>query len=169
MPSTRDRMLALVHAEPHLNQAEIAARLKVTRQRIKQLADEEGLTLKRGPVGVSGRKPKAEDPVKRVTGGLIEMPPGASPAVAVLLTAADLTARGYAVFLPVNQTASCDLVTIDPATDKVERVVVRKARRAGAGEEVRYDDPIRGRADRRAFLLTDEPGVRYEPAIKPRS
>jgi len=162
MPTTRERLLALVRAEPHLNQTELAERLGVTRQRVKQLVDDEGLAIDRGPRGAGGRKPKVTEPTApSMTGGVAAMAAGTTPAVAVFLAAADLTSRGYTVFLPVTQTASCDLVAID-RDGQVERIVVRRARRAG--EEVRYDDPIHGRHERKAMILTDEP-VRYEPAL----
>jgi hypothetical protein len=161
MPTTRERLKALHRAEPHLNQSELADRLHVTRQRVQQLAKSLELTLDTGPRGPGGRKVKEADPKPREP---MAVPPGTTPAVAVLLTAADLTARGFTVFVPLTPTASCDLVAID-RNDRVERVVVRKARRAG--EEFRYDEPMpdRSRSDRRAMILTDEP-IRYEPAIR---
>src|SRR6185503_20787220 len=114
-----------------------------------------GLNVDRGPRGLGGRKraAAAAEPAAAVTGGLASIPAGTPPAVAVLLTAADLMTHGYTVFLPITPTANCDLVAID-RQDRVERVVVRRARRAGG--EIRYDDPARGKYERRAMLLTDE-------------
>lgn len=172
MASTRERLLALHRAEPHLNQTQIAERLGVTRQRIGQLIealerDGELTTdeIDRGPRGIRGR-PKASaaaEAAPRVTGGIVAIPAAATPAVAVLLVAADLTARGYSVFAPLTpSTAKCDLVAID-RDDRVERIVVSRGRRAG--EEIRYDDPQRYGGDRRAMLLTDEP-IQYEPPLE---
>jgi Winged helix-turn-helix DNA-binding len=162
MPSTRERLLALVKADPNITKAQIAERLGVTRQRIKQLADAEGLSI---ADGIAGRKPgpqkRATAEAAPVTGGIASIPPGTSPAVAILLAAADLTARGFSVYLPFATTAAADLVTID-THGRVERVSVARARRAGG--EVRYDDPDRGGVDRRALILSEEP-VQYSPAL----
>lgn len=165
MPTTRERVVALVRDEPHLNQTEIAERIGISRQRVAQIVADEELDVPRGPRGVASRKRAAA-----ATPALAERPDDAIPqylagaggTIAVLIAAADLMARGFSVFYPLTQSAPCDLVAID-RNGKVERIDVTKARRAGG--EIRYDDPDRSKADRRALILTDEP-VRYEPALR---
>lgn len=164
MPSTRERIIALVKQEPHLNQSEIAERVGVKRQRVSQIIADEELNVPRGKRGVAPRA-RATEPTRAPSSDALPAHLAAAGGmVGVLIAAADMMARGFTVFLPVTQTAPCDFLAMD-AKGKVERVSVRKARRAG--EEIRYDDPIRGGTDRRALLLTDEP-VRYEPAFRDR-
>jgi hypothetical protein len=161
MPTTRERIIALVKEEPHLNQTEIAEHVGVKRQRVSQIIADEGLSVPRAKRGVASRKLAAEDSRAPSSDAVPAHLAAAGRMVGVLVAAADMMVRGFTVFLPVTQTAACDFLAMD-SRGQIERVSVRKARRAG--EEIRDDDPIRGGTDRRALILTDEP-VRYEPVL----
>lgn len=167
MTDTREQVKQLAHEHPTASMAEIARHLGVSRERVRQIVDEEGLTVghdvlcaddKWRPATVGTRTlPRA----RVITGGL----PVALNATAVgtaseLLTAADLTARGWAVFFPLVRTACCDLVIVGK-DGAVERVEVRSAKRSAAGL-LQFSSPDRSKSDRRALVVTGEP-VTYRP------
>ncbi len=160
MASTRERILALMKQSPHLNQTEIAERLGVSRQRVAQIVVSEELELTKGKRGARGRaKPPAQEaaPAYNVD-ALPKYLANAGGPVAVLIAAADLITRGYAVYLPVAPTAAADLVAIDHR-GRVKRFDVKTKRRAGP---VEY--PTGEQIDVRAFVTTDEP-VKYAPEL----
>jgi hypothetical protein len=168
--TTREKLLELHAGEPHLNQTMIAERLGVSRQRISALVAQMGLKIEAGPRGISGRRDPDELAANRrlLTArarGEIVAPPGLSADSKILLAAADLARRGYAVFLPMNPSrARCDLVTIDER-DRVEQVVVSSP--AKPGDDVRYDTPENARKLRRVMIMSDRP-VEYSPALRPK-
>ncbi len=165
MPSTRERVIALVQQSPHLNQTEIAERVGATRQRVSQIIAEEQLNVPRGKRGVAPR-PKTTAPGDQPILDRNALPAYLAEAggpIAVLVTAADLMSRGYTVYLPVAPAAAADLVAID-ARGKVRRVSVQQAKRT-AGNRLQYTYPKPGDVDTHALILTDEP-VRYEPALR---
>lgn len=163
MATTRQRLREAHQANPELGSTELAEQLGVARQRIEQLAREEKIRLKSAPRGLGSRRrlQTSEAAPAYGIGPQIIAPPKLEHSAAVLLTAADLTRRGYAVFLPINQHAKCDLVSID-RLGRVDQVAVRKAKRAGG--EVRYDTPENERRMSHAFVLTEEP-ISYRPEL----
>jgi hypothetical protein len=167
MPSTRERVIALVRQSPHLNQTEIAEQLRVSRQRVAQIVASEELAVPRGRRGIAPRaKPQKQQVAESVTARADNALPAyladAGGPIAVLVTAADLMTRGYTVYLPIVPAAAADLVAID-STGKVKRVAVQKAKRSPGGN-VEYLYPKPDSVDTHALILTDEP-VRYEPSL----
>jgi hypothetical protein len=167
MPSTRERVIALVRQSPHLNQTEIAEQLRVSRQRVAQIVSSEELAVPRGKRGIAPRaKPQKQQVAESVTARADNALPAylanAGGPIAVLVTAADLMTRGYTVYLPISAAAAADLVAID-ARGNVKRISVQRATR-GAGDKLQYTYPKPGSVDAHALILTDEP-VRYEPAL----
>lgn len=166
MPSTRERFRALIKQHPHLNQTELAERLGVTRQRVSRIAAAEQVALDTGKRGPRGRAPAAqalgETAPTYAVPGAIPFPPVSQPAVAVLLTAADLVRRGYEVYYPLTGTGTFDLITVD-SKNTIEPIAVRTARRVAG--EVRYDTPELERKMRRAMILRDEP-IQYDPPMR---
>jgi hypothetical protein len=161
MKTTREKVLALHVAEPSLNRSEIAKRLGVSRQRVSAIVATEGITTETGKRGIGGRpRTTGEDDVGTKTRDEIVTPSGTSPSAAVLLAAADLARRGYAVFSPITKSPPCELVAID-GSGRAEQIVVERKR----GKAVRYDTPENDRKMRRALILTDEP-VQYLPALR---
>jgi PHD/YefM family antitoxin component YafN of YafNO toxin-antitoxin module len=167
MPSTRERVLALVKESPHLNQTEIAKQVGTTRQRVSQIIASEGLNVPRGRRGVTPRAKSevAEHQAMHNSDAVPAYLAKAGGPVAVLLTAADLMSRGYTVYLPVVPAAAADLVAID-AQGKVKRVSVQRPTRT-AGGKLEYQYPKPGSVETHALILTDEP-VQYEPALRTR-
>jgi hypothetical protein len=157
-------VIALITQSPHLNQTEIAARIGISRQRVAQIVSEERLAVPRGKRGAAPRRRVAETPRarERSPGGLPAYLAEAGGAAAVLITAADLMARGFAVYLPIAPTAAADILAID-ANGRVKRVAVRPARRT-VGGAVEYSYPKPGEVDTHATLLADTP-IQYSPEL----
>ncbi len=162
MPSTRERVLALVKQSPHLNQTEIAERVGATRQRVSQIIASEDLNVPKGRRGVARRaKATAEAaPVAEAKAVPAYFAKAGGP-IAVLVAAADLMTRGFTVYLPITQSAAADLVAID-ARGNLKRVAVQRARRKG--QRLDYERPKPGDVDTHALILADEP-VQYRPSI----
>ena len=161
MPSTRERVLALVQQSPHLNQTEIAEQVHATRQRVSQIIASEGLAVPKGRRGVAPRTRAVTETVaelKSVPAYLAE----AGRPIAVLVAAADLMTHGYTVYLPLTQAAAADLVAID-ARGNLKRVAVQRAKRKGGGR-LGYEYPKPGDVDVHALILADEP-VQYRPDL----
>ena len=65
MPTSRETLKALVQAEPYLNQAQLARRIGISRERVRQLVRSEGLITWRGPAGIAPPRVKpAQEPGK---------------------------------------------------------------------------------------------------------
>lgn len=157
--STRDALAALVTVDPEISAAEAARQLGVSRERVRQLSDALGITLKkyRRPLSAGRRAP---EPVVLTGGVPAKISCTAAGAIGELLAAADLTARGWTVFYPLTRIATCDLVAVD-VEGRVERVEVRCGKRTASGH-LQWSRPDRSRSDRVALVITGEP-VQYEP------
>ncbi len=163
MPNTRQRVLALVREEPQLNQSEIAARVGATRQRVSAILASEGLTVPKGKRGALPRgKAVVTETAPKHAPGLPSYLAAAGGVAGVLVAAADLMTRGYAVYLPVSPSAAPDLIAID-RKGGVKRVGVQRARRR-TGNALEYEYPKPNEIDVQAMLVTDEP-VHYDPAL----
>lgn len=155
--TTRERLRDLVAAEPQLHQSQLATRLGVTPERVRQLLTAEGLTVPRAYPRGGGGTMQAR---LRTGGAPVRVHATVGGAVGELLAAADLMARGYTLFLPITRIGWCDLVAIGGG-GAVERIEVRSGRR-GAGETIYWNHPDESRSERRAIVLTGEPVV-YDP------
>jgi hypothetical protein len=164
--TTRERLKALHAAEPSWTAAIIARELGVSRQRVHQLAEAEGLEL---PTYAyiperPRRRTKAAPPEARVRTGGLTMPLShvAAGVVGELLCAADLAARGWLPFLPAIRHRGVDLLALSRDSMKVERIEVRCGKRTADGKIV-YNRPERSKSDRVAVVMTGEPVVYYPP------
>lgn len=155
MSDTRVKLAELAAANPLWNLSDLARALGVSRERVRQLANDLGLGV---PRGVTGYKPRAKRPVARAVGYLCETAKGTA---GELLVAADLTTRGFAVFFPLVRTTRCDLIAMD-GQGNLERIEVRCGRRRGGS--LRVNRPTRKHFDRLAVVVAGEP-IAYEPPI----
>lgn len=155
--TTREQVRALIRDEPMLNLAGIARRVGVSRERVRQIAEEEGLVAPKGVVGVHVHRP----PVARLITGGVSVPLSSTVVgtIGELLAAADLAARGFMVFFPLVRTGACDLITLN-RSGKTERIEVRCGHRKDG--KVRYSFADRSKSDRHAIVITGEP-VTYSP------
>lgn len=160
-----------LHADyPDASLAEVARVVGVSRERVRQIANSEGLQFGQPSIDRYGREHthqhiptsprRAPEPALRTGGVAVTLSHTAVGTVGELLVAADLIARGWSVFWPLVRTPRCDLLVLSPDGSQVERIEVRTARRLGS--EVRYARPDTSRSDRRAIVITGEP-VRYSP------
>lgn len=157
--STRDELQALLQADPTLSAAELARRLGVSRERVRQLTEAMGIRLVRWR---RSAPQTAKEPESRIITGGVQATLHATSAglIGELLVAADLTARGWTVFFPLTRIAACDLVALKSG-GVPERVEVRCAKRADNGA-LRYARPDRAKYDRLALVVSGEP-VTYVP------
>ncbi len=151
--TARERLAELAAQNPLWNLSDLARALGVSRERVRQLVDEVGLTVAKG---VRGYRPRASRR-PRPAGYLCETAKGTA---GELLVAADLTARGLFVFLPVVRTTSCDLIAMDQ-DGVVQRIEVRSGKRRDGA--LRVSRPTHKHFDRLAIVVAGEP-VLYEPA-----
>lgn len=162
MPTTRDRLRELVQAEPLLNMSQLAARLGVSRERVRQLVRQEGLAVPKGHVGLTPTPRRPPTP-RVITGGVpVRLSATIVGTIGEMLAAADLMARGFMVFFPLTRTGACDLITL-ARHGATERIEVRCGHRNG--DRLVWGQADRSRSDRRAIVLTGEP-VRYEPPFE---
>lgn len=161
--TTRELVRALVRDEPSLNLTDIAARIGVSRERVRQIATEEGLGVPRGVVGYRPRK-AAGPPVARVTtGGVpVKITQTVAGTIAELLVAADLSARGFVVFFPLVRSAICDLVALRRDVELPLRIEVRSGHRSG--QRIVYSTKTNSPAEHHAVVITGEPVV-YRPPL----
>lgn len=152
--STRDAVIAKLRENPQWSFAALARELGVSRERVRQLADSEGIQQPRVKRAYKHESRVVVDgegaPLNAVTNGTI----------GELLAAADLMARGYAVFWPLTRQTKCDLVITSKDGTRVERIEVRCAR--ANGDHVAFhpkDNPIH---ERYALIVTGKP-VQYVP------
>jgi len=154
-PNTRERIRELIQSEPMLNMSDIAARVGVSRERVRQIVRQEALGITTGQHGVVARQPDV------VTGG-VSMRVGSTAigTIGELLAAADLVSRGFMVFFPLIRTAACDLITLT-RQGLMERIEVRCGKRLNGG--LKYSKlGDRSACDRYAIVVTGEP-VAYSP------
>lgn len=161
--TTRQRVRELATDEPNLNMTDIAGRLGVSRERVRQIVDQESLNVPRGVTGIRSRKAPAPPAPRILTGGVaVKITHTAAGLIGELLVAADLTARGYVVFFPLSRTSACDLVSLSP-DGLLEKIEVRCGTRHGG--TIRYNRKLIGGVhDRYAIVVTGEPVV-YRPEL----
>ena len=160
MASNRDRVRDLAAAGYTARQ--IALELGVSRQRVYQIADAEGVSLPRANAPDTPRRGTVPKP-RVITGG-IEQPINHTTAgtISELLAAADLLARGWQVYMPVVRARGHDLIAVNGG--KVVTVEVRSAKRNAEGNLV-YNRSARDRSQAYALVLTGEP-VQFRPSVE---
>ena len=155
MTTTLDAVRKVREEHPEWPAAAVARAVGVTRQRVSQLAKEHGLTFPRGRnsnpqsrVVVDGAKP----PLTSLVVGL----------TSELTVAADLTTRGFSVFIPLVRSAPCDLVVVGK-DGTAKRIEVKPGWRQRSGS-VLFKRKAPGRSDHYAVVLAGEP-VLYDPPL----
>ena len=160
----RRQELARLFAEnPTLTAREAAERMGISRQRIYDLNTRLQLPFRR----VYTRSTRSSTPTaprsRILTGGVeVLLSHSVVGRIAELLTAADLTARGYVVFYPIYTRALCDLVALTRDGTAL-RVEVRCGRRAESGV-VKFTKKDTKACDVYAVVLIGEP-VHYDPPL----
>lgn len=162
--TTREKVRELFAAEPNLNLSDIAERIGVSRERVRQIAAGENLGIPRGVQGYRRRGRKAGPPASRViTGGVpCKVNSTVAGTIGELLVAADLSARGYIVFFPLVRSAICDLVALHPRVKAALRIEVRCGHRSG--ERIVYSTKSNSPAEHHAVVVTGEPVI-YKPEL----
>ncbi len=148
---------------------EIAFRVKVSRQRVYQLAKENGISLPHPVLGspASQRRPPPAKgtPKARValTGGVnVPLSYSVVGMVSEFLVAADLMARDFRVYLPVKANRGHDLIA-EAWDGTLLTFEVRSARRTLDGQ-TSFTRKSEDRADYYALVVTGEP-VAYKPDL----
>lgn len=160
MGSNRDRVKELAAAGRSAR--EIAQELGISRQRVYQIADQDGVSLPSASTAHPFRRGTIPKP-RVITGG-IEQPINHTTAgtISELLAAADLLARGWHVYMPVVRARGHDLIAVQD--EKVVTVEVRSAKRNAEGNLV-YNRSARDRSQAYALVLTGEP-VHFRPPVE---
>ena len=167
--TSRELIKNALAKDPNAKIWELTTLTGITRQRVYQIAAEEGLVLVRrtneprqpGEPGPHGQGVRG--PAPRVLTGGIAMPltTTAAGAIGELLVAADLVARGWHVFAPIIKVNThCDLIAMNPNNNALLRVEVRCARRFGGA--IRWNIPEQSKGDIFARVVTGEP-IDYWP------
>jgi len=139
--------------------SEIADALGVSRMRVYQIAKEKGLNFKKAK---RRKRVKSEPKPRLITGGVaVTISETAAGKVSELLVAADLTARGWQVFLPVYQNKGHDLIAA--RYSRLISIEVRSAKRNKSGNVV-YAKKTDSFSHIHALVITGEPVV-YEPNL----
>jgi hypothetical protein len=147
---------------------EIAFRVKVSRQRVYQLAKENGISLPHPVLGspASQRRPPPKGtPKARValTGGVnVPLSYSVVGMISEFLVAADLMARDFRVYLPVKANRGHDLIA-EAWDGTLLTFEVRSARRTLDGQ-TSFTRKSEDRADYYALVVTGEP-VAYKPDL----
>jgi hypothetical protein len=146
--------------------AEAAKAMNVSRQRIYQVARREGIRFCKAPYvpKIGKRRGRAKQVSRVITGGVSEVvgDTRVSGRICELLVAADLVARGWKVFFPMNMNGPHDLVA--SKGDKLRSFEVRAAKRLKSGKSsFRRDDKCA--SDFYALVIRGEP-VEYEPELR---
>lgn len=161
----RERIVALLKADPSLTQSELARRVGVSKQRVSQILYSAGLQAGsyQFPRDANGRRITSPPRIMVETGMDID-PVNATVAgtIAELVVAADLLARGWQVFFPMVRTTKCDLLATDKTGERVIRVEVRSGRRVG--ESITFLRKDKAVCDHYAIVLPREP-VTYKPEL----
>lgn len=162
----RERIVALLKADPSLTQSELARRVGVTKQRVSQLVKKVGLQagVYEKPRDLNGERIPAGPPRIMVQTSVDTGPVNATVAgtIAELVVAADLLARGWQVFFPMVRTTKCDLLATDKTGERVIRVEVRSGRRVG--ESITFLKKDKAVCDHYAIVVPREP-VTYKPEL----
>ncbi len=164
--TTRERVREFMKTNPKPNLSDLARKLGVSRERIRQLAVAEGLW--EGGAGPLYR-PRGSSvctPVPRmITGGVpVRLSASAVGTVSELLVAADLSARGFWVFFPFVRSALCDLVAMR-RNGKTIRIEVRSGHRTPCRKKIVYSQNTDSPAEHHAIVITGEP-VEYQPPLR---
>lgn len=160
--TTRERLLVLHKENPEWTGSMLARALGVSRERVRQLAEAEGLKLAQF-VYVPKRRPPRPPEARVMTGGqMVPLSHVAAGVVGELLVAADLAARGWLPFLPAIRHRGCDLLALSRDGSTVERIEVRCGARRPDGRII-YNRPNKEKSDRRAVVITGEPVLYYPP------
>jgi len=138
----------------------IAERLGVSRQRVYQVAAKAGIALPRYHARTWGQRPPKP---RLITGGVFTtISTATAGSISELLVAADLLARGYAVFMPVIHSRGHDVVA--EKNGMMITVEVRSAHRNASGKLI-YNRRPEMRSTHYALVVTGEP-VAYDPPIE---
>lgn len=148
-------------SERGLSCAEAAREIGISRQRVHQLAKSIGVTFpdkRRLPRQFAAPAPKS----RVITGGVETLiNHTVAGTICELLTAADLMARGYQVFLPVIASKGHDIIASKDG--RLITVEVRAAsRRADCG--LSFGKKPDCMSDHYALVVTGEPVI-YEPPL----
>lgn len=150
--TTEDRVREL--AACGMTASQIARELGVSRQRISQITRLRGIKTQRGF--------HSAPPLPKIkTGGVnIEINRTAAGSICELLVAADLTARGFLVYMPIKWSRGFDLIAMRDG--KPTTVEVKSGNRRG--KSICYSRSTGHNPDVFAIVITGEPVV-YEPPI----
>lgn len=159
--TTREKVLRLNRENPTWNMSDIARDIRVSRERVRQIAESEGLLIERGVRGVRSREARSPEPRVSTGGILVPINHTAAGLIGELLVAADLTARGYVAFIPLTRNAECDLIAMSK-DGRLEKIEVRCGKRTPAG--ITYNRKPEGTHDRYAIVITGEPVI-YKPDL----
>lgn len=159
MTTTIERLREL--AEAGLPAGGIAKELGISRQRVYQIVKKHGISVA-SYHQTAYRFEKGSPRPRLLTGGVpVKISHSAAGMVSELLAAADLMARGWHVFMPVNKSRGHDLVAAKG--DALITIEVRSAHR-NASNQLRYSRKAECKSQYHALVVTGEP-VQYEPAL----
>jgi hypothetical protein len=147
---------------------EIARKVKVSRQRVYQLAKENGISLPHPVMGSPASQqrplPKSAPKARVVLTGGVDVPLSHSVVgiISEFLVAADLMARDFRVYLPVKANRGHDIIA-EAWNGALLTFEVRSAYRTLDGG-TSFNRKSEDRADYYALVVTGEP-VAYKPDL----
>lgn len=146
-----------------LTAAQIARRLDVSRQRIYQIAREDGVSLPRPAWDENDKRRKKSIKTRVVTGG-VSKPINETTAetIAEMLVAADLMARGWQVYIPLVVHRGHDLIGL--MGDRMATFEVRSAYRSTVGNGLSWNKTSSDKSEYYALVITGET-VTYVPDL----
>lgn len=157
--TTRDKIRQLALDGPLPSLADIGRLTGVSRERVRQIVEAEGLSP--GPA-VSLYQPRPAASPSVITGGVaVKVSRTVTGTIGELLAAADLSARGYVVFFPLVRTAICDLLAMK-RDGLVLRIEVRTGHRSG--KRILFAKKTNSPAEHYAVVVTGEP-ITYVPPL----
>lgn len=154
--------------DPNALATEMARELGVSHQRVCQILRALGLPTRTSRVSpLSGRKlGRRKSPPRIPVEGIGTVDHLTAGLIGELLVAADLAARGYVVFAPLQRhLGSADLVAVPKAGARAITFEVRCGRRRADGS-VAYRKDRHDRCDHYAAVASGAPVV-YEPPLPP--
>lgn len=161
----RERIVALLKADPSLTVSELGRRVGVSKQRVSQILYSAGLQAGAYQVrrDANGKLIKSPPRIMVETGADVDaVSATVAGTIAELVVAADLMARGWQVFFPIVRTTKCDLLATDKTGERVIRVEVRSGRRVG--EAITFYKKVNAVCDHYAIVIPGEP-VTYKPEL----
>jgi hypothetical protein len=171
--TVRERIRALVEADPDTPTADLARAVGVSKQRVHQILKKEGLWRpwrskpRVTPESILAAKvPKKIWPAIKPDGcPQITVTSHVAGTIAELLVACDLMARGWQVFFPMVRVATkCDLIALDKSGERQIRIEVRSSKRDSKGTIVPKLKP-QDVCDHHAYVIAGEP-VLYKPPLE---